>query len=444
MSNGQMSLAAAKASYNQQQSTEVAPKSGKEKSLIDFLSGDKNFEKAVSAVAGKFFTPDRFLRLAINAVKKTPALMYCDPQSVLGAFMTSAALGLEPNTVLQQAFLIPYKKSRKQGNEWVDVYECNFQIGARGFITLAHRSPQVATIQSEAIHEHDLFEHMQGSETFLKYQKRLKERGDLIGAFCFTKMTDGNELATVLPLDEVHKIRSKSETFNALKKALDQAINEGNARNVEKAQKKFDETPWVMWEDDMAAKSATKKHAKQLPISPGDALTVAAQIDGDGGSTIDMSVMTDPDLVRSVMKEGVEAAETAESTSSEAFGTRPAALEDAPSPSLNTMTARARQAETVEVKPTASEQQAAHAGAPDTTADDLFDKLKKRLETLTDIDMLDTEADLIGDVCDTTEQEDILRAIYKDRREEMTAAQIAATTKPAARPAARRGGMIID
>lgn len=428
------SLAQMKQQHQQQQGGDIARKSDKDKSLMEFLSGDSKIEKAIAAVAGKFFTPDRFLRLAINAVKKTPLLMYCDPHSVLGAFMTSAALGLEPNTILQQAFLIPYRKRARKGNDWVDVYECNFQIGARGFVTLAHRSPHIATLQSEAIHENDLFEHMQGTETFLKYKKSLKERGALIGAFCFTKMADGNEMATVLPLDEVHKIRGKSETYNALLNAFTEAMNGNDGKATEKARKKLDETPWVMWEDDMAAKSATKKHSKQLPLAPGDAFAVAAQIDADDGKTIDMSMMTDPDLVRAVMSEGVDAAD-AGGTGGEAFGAAASMLEDHPSPTLNTMTTRARQAETVEAMPTAHAPSPQMQNAGDERS--MVDKLKSRLRMLTDIDMLDAEADLINDVDAMPQDKDELREIYHARRADLLDGGKPAATQPPQAPQRR-------
>ena len=274
------------------------------------LLDDPRMHKAIGAVAGKYFTPDRFMRLCVNAIRKTPKLAQCDPQSVLGAFMASAALGLEPNTVQQQAFLIPYDKRGKLPNgQWGVVgTECQFQVGYRGFITLAHRSEHIASIQAEAFHEGDLFDHLIGSETFLKYRKAVRDRGGLIGAFCYTRLASGIEMATVLPIEELHKIRSKSETFNALVRNLDGARSQ---KEKESAAHKLDETPWVMWEDDMSAKSAIKKHAKQLPLTPGDALSAATQLDSDS-DTIDLSAMADPDVARGVVVEGYDAPERSE------------------------------------------------------------------------------------------------------------------------------------
>jgi recombination protein RecT len=281
------------------------PVAKKPKTIFDLLTEDKA-RTAIASVAGKYMTPERFLRLAINAIKKTPKLFECDPQSVLGAFMASAALGLEPNTVLQQAFLIPYGvRGKLQDGSWgVTHYDCQFQIGYRGFITLAHRSPHIITIEAEAIHSGDTFKHRKGSESFLEYEKALINRGELIGAFAFSKLEGGGEAATVLPLDELHKIRSRSETYQALIRGADkQGLKDWEKK---KAEEKLAGTPWVMWEDDMSAKSAIKKHSKQLPMNPGDAMAAAVSLDADrdDGKTIDMADLTDPDKMRAVMEDG--------------------------------------------------------------------------------------------------------------------------------------------
>ncbi len=294
-----------------------------QKSIFTYLDHPK-VQAGMQAVASKYLQPERMLRLCVNAAKKTPHLIECDPQTVLGAMMTSAALGLEPNTIQQQAFLIPYKKRVKRGNQWVDEYDCQFQIGARGFITLFYRAPQILSVDGDSIHDGDIFEHMKGSESFLRYSKALHNRGALLGAFSHVRLKDGGESACVLPAEEIYKIRARSETFKALQKRVQ---DEQDPKERDKAQRKLDETPWVMWEDDMAMKSATKKHSKVLPIAASDAaLMAAAEIDnrGDTGA-FDLRAMQDPSVVRAVTQEGMEPPapereEDEQETSGEAFG----------------------------------------------------------------------------------------------------------------------------
>lgn len=296
----------------------------REQRTILHLLQDPRIGTGLAAVAGKYMTKERLLRLCINAVKKTPDLMKCDPQTVLGAMMTSCALGLEPNTVQQQAFLIPYKRSRKVGNEWVEEFDCQFQIGSRGYVTLAYRSEHIQSLDAAAIHDGDTFEHMRGSNAFLKYATALRDRGPLLGAFSYVRLTGGGESSIVLPLDEILKIRGKSETYRSLVKRVESAGNDSDKR---RAQQKLDETPWVMWEDDMATKSAIKKHAKNLPIAAGDSFAVAAGIDEQGETgALDLGAMVDPERARAAMADVddvpvLEHAPSEALVSTEAFGT---------------------------------------------------------------------------------------------------------------------------
>lgn len=342
---------------------QTAPAERKSATIFDLLTSPK-VERGIKSVATQFLTPDRFLRMAINAVKKTPLLLQCDPQTVLGSFMTSAALGLEPNTIQQQAWLIPYKKRAKVGTQWVDVYECQFQIGARGFITLAHRSPHINSLQAETIHENDIFDHMVGSESFLKYRKSLKDRGEPIGAFSYTKLASGIEIATVLPYDELIKIRSKSETYKALAGAVSGADSE---KDRIKAEQKLAETPWVMWFDDMGAKSAIKKSSKQLPLNPGDAIASAVVLDQDSADTvIDMAAMADPDMARGVVAGEADAPEQIEQQSNETFGVKMAATRDA-EPVGAQQSARAEQAATSRGGPPSESELAERMDAAETS-----------------------------------------------------------------------------
>lgn len=318
----------------------IEPK--KEMPTIWQLLDRKDTKDKFKQVLGSTMTPDKMLRLCINAVRKTPRLADCDPYSVFGAMMSAAALGLEPNTPLGHAFLIPYKKRRKVGNQWVDGYECQFQIGYKGFVALAHRSPKLVKLEAEAIHEADIFDNEQGSESFLKFRKSLENRGKLRGAYCYIKTRgefgDGDAVA-ILPLSEIHKIRAKSETYRTLTRAVEQAANEADKQ---KAQIKLDETPWVMWEDDMAAKSALKKLCKQYPLSP--QMVAAARMDemSDEG-TLDLSALADPEAAIAV-SEGE---------------TEPAALEHSDEPPVAIVQAAAKEDEKVAIIKTADEVPAA-------------------------------------------------------------------------------------
>lgn len=81
-------------------------------SIVDMI---KTLEPEIRKALPSVLTPERFIRMALTAVNNTPALAQCTPMSFIAALMNAAQLGLEPNTPLGQAYLIPYKNKKKGG-----------------------------------------------------------------------------------------------------------------------------------------------------------------------------------------------------------------------------------------------------------------------------------------------------------------------------------------
>ena len=93
-------------------------KTGEQKTIQSYI---KAMEGEIKKALPSVITPERFTRMVLSALSVNPKLGACTPKSFLGAMMAAAQLGLEPNTPLGQAYLIPYK------NKGVD--EVQFQIG---------------------------------------------------------------------------------------------------------------------------------------------------------------------------------------------------------------------------------------------------------------------------------------------------------------------------
>ena len=128
-------------------------------------------------------SPERFTRIALSALNNTPQLQACTPMSFLAALLNSAQLGLEPNTPLGQAYLIPYKNHGK--------LECQFQIGYKGLIDLAYRNGQMQTIQAQAVYENDEFFYEYGLDAKLRHRPAFSDRGDLIYFYGIFKTGNG-------------------------------------------------------------------------------------------------------------------------------------------------------------------------------------------------------------------------------------------------------------
>ena len=200
----------------------------------------------LAAVAAKHMNPERMMRVVANAIRTTPKLSACEPMSFLGALMNCAALGLEPNTPLGHAYLIPFDNKKK------DVTEVQVVIGYKGFMDLARRSGQIQSIEADVVYDDDeMWSFEYGSDMHLRH-KPGPRRGRKIAAYCHVKLPDGQAFV-VLPWDAV--LRNRDQHSQGWKTAV---------RYGKQA-----EHPWATHEDAMAAKTAVRALANrgELPLS---------------------------------------------------------------------------------------------------------------------------------------------------------------------------------
>ena len=207
-------------------------------------------------VAAAHMKPERMMRLMANAIRTTPKLGECDPMSLLGGLMTCAGLGLEPNTIMGHAYLIPFKNNKK------GITEVQLVVGYKGLIDLARRSGHITSILAN-IHypDDDLWEYEEGTDARLRHVPG-PQNGEKLHAYAIAKFRDGGHAYVVLPWAKAMKIRDGSQGW--------QTAVRFNAT---------DKNPWKTHEDEMAKKTAIRALAKYLPLSVEfrDALTV------DGG-----------------------------------------------------------------------------------------------------------------------------------------------------------------
>ena len=147
--------------------------------LIKKMQGE--IKKALPSV----ITPERFTRMVLTAVRNTPKLAQCDKMTFLASMMTAAQLGVEPNTPLGQAYLLPYWSIKRK------CYEVQFQLGYKGLIDLAYRSGEVATVQAHCVYENDDFEFEYGLEPKLTHKPAKGEKGEFIGAYAIFRTKSG-------------------------------------------------------------------------------------------------------------------------------------------------------------------------------------------------------------------------------------------------------------
>lgn len=174
-------------------------------SIADLI---RAMEPEIKKALPEVITPERFTRMALSALNTTPKLAECSQMSFLAALMNAAQLGLEPNTPLGQAYLIPYKNKGK--------LECQFQIGYKGLIDLSYRNPLVQTIQAQAVYEHDHFEYELGLESRLIHRPVLKDRGEIILFYGLFRLTNGGFGFEVMSKEDIDAYAKEySKAFDA-------------------------------------------------------------------------------------------------------------------------------------------------------------------------------------------------------------------------------------
>lgn len=197
---------------------------------VKHLLVNENARSQLAMVAAKHMNPERMMRVTANAIRTTPLLQEAEPMSFLGALMHCASMGLEPNTPLGHAYLIPFKNNRK------NIVEVQVVIGYKGFIDLARRSGQLASIHGDVVYSDDeVWSHEYGSNQHLRHRPGPR-KGHRIGAYCHVKLNLGDGITAeghrFMTMDEIvaHRDRHSQGWKTAVRfnKTADSPWNEAN------------------------------------------------------------------------------------------------------------------------------------------------------------------------------------------------------------------------
>lgn len=192
--------------------------------------------EVAKVLASRKVSPERMLRIALTLWQTTPALQNCSRDSFYAAVLTSATLGLEPDGVLGQGYIVPFAG------------RAVFIPGYRGLITLARRNPSVADIKARTVREKDHFAIHYGSEDTIRHvpaSPHDKERGKIIGVYSLVWL-EGRENPDFeyMDLEAIEKIRDRSPGYKAKSK----------------------DSPWTTDFEAMAQKTVLRRHLKRLPL----------------------------------------------------------------------------------------------------------------------------------------------------------------------------------
>lgn len=205
----------------------------KKPATIRGLLDSDDFKQQVARALPKHLSPDRFLRVAVTALMRTPKLKDCDQVSFFNSLLTLSQLGLEPDG--RVAHLIPFENRKR------NVTECQLIIDYKGLVELANRSGTVSNIHADKVCENDVFDFDRGEIRAHKIDFK-QPRGKAYAYYALVRFKDGSEKCEVLTREDVDAIRSRSRAGQS--------------------------GPWVTDYDEMAKKTAFRRLSKWIQLSP--------------------------------------------------------------------------------------------------------------------------------------------------------------------------------
>jgi recombination protein RecT len=199
--------------------------------------------------------PEALVRWALLDLQQNEKLRACTPESLYLGLLACATVGLEPGSLHQLAFLVPFAG------------KAQFLLGWRGMVKLARRSGEVTGISANVVHERDVFELDLGTANSLIHRPARGDRGQVTGAYAIARMRDGGHELEFLDDADLGRIQKIAE-----------------ARGKSPA--------WQQWPDQQQRKSAIRRLSKRLPQGHdyiiAQAIEQAVEEHGDARAVLDI------------------------------------------------------------------------------------------------------------------------------------------------------------
>jgi recombination protein RecT len=193
--------------------------------LRSIITSDK-MKQQFAAALPHHLTPDRFCRIALTALSRTPKLADCTQESLMRCLLDLSAYGIEPDG--RRAHLIPY------GNQ------CTLILDWKGLAELAMRSGIISKLHADIVCENDIFDYNLGEIVQHKIDFKAP-RGPMYAAYAMAVTKEGPVFVAMLNKEEIDGICRRSKSGNS--------------------------GPWQTDYNEMAKKTAFRRLAKWLPLS---------------------------------------------------------------------------------------------------------------------------------------------------------------------------------
>lgn len=214
--------------------------------LAEFLTKKQG---ALARILPKMIPADKFVRVALIAVNRQPALARCTMESIYDALLKCAQIGLEPDGM--HAHLVPFKN------------DCTLIVDYKGFIKKGiEANPNISSWAAHVVCENDSFSWENGKISHkVDYKKPQAERGKPVAFYSLIKFKDGTEDSEVMHFEETEDLKKRSR---------------GAASNF---------SPWngpASDQIEMRKKCVIRRHAKRVPMGT----VLKMLLDNDADTTL--------------------------------------------------------------------------------------------------------------------------------------------------------------
>ena len=175
----------------------------KKQSIQDYFMSPACKKHLVESLPKVGITADRMVRLLFTAIQQNQKLANCTPQSLFSVIIQCASMGLEPNTALGHAYIIPY------GNKATLIF------GYKGLIELCRRSDKLVSVEAMEVYPADIFDIQWGTDRFIRHVPNHDieyEDTDLIGAYCVAWYKSGENQFEYMPKYKIERMRARSKS----------------------------------------------------------------------------------------------------------------------------------------------------------------------------------------------------------------------------------------
>lgn len=191
---------------------------------------ERKVQELMPLVGGDRKRAERVVRVAANAISKTPALAKCDKGKLWLAVQDVVSMGLTFGH--RGAYLVPYKG------------DVTVIVSPHGLIELAFRSPLVKAIQARVVNERDEYAVQYAPDPIITHKPCLTgDAGPLVAAYAIIDLTTGGRVIEWMDRSEIEKT-----------KGVSQSAKSGYG-------------PWKDWEAEMWRKTVLKRAMKYVPQS---------------------------------------------------------------------------------------------------------------------------------------------------------------------------------